>query len=188
VTATWRRNVPHRRWLVSAGAVMATLVGCSGGASPTRVPSGPFGFVAGDYTLTVYVPKGAAGEHVICVEKNDVADTVSIPVVVSVIGGGWRITPIGDANLGLVALLQLAGPTTVFGPVLGQARDPKTGVVVSISPLYSAYTPTQVDAQLEGTLASRNFAAGLVNGSVQFSVGGDARWCSPNYWILRPRS
>jgi hypothetical protein len=60
-------------------------------------------------------------------------------------------------------------------------------VVVSISPLYSAYTPTQGDAMLEGTLASRNFAAGLVNGSVQFAAGGAARWCSPNYWILRPR-
>ena len=188
MTATWRRNVPRRRWLVSACAVMATLAGCSGVASPTRVPSGPLGLVAGNYTLTVYVPKGAAGEHVICVEKNDVADTVSIPVVVSVIGGGWRITPIGDANLGLVALLELFGPTVVSGPVLGQARDPQTGVVVSISPLYSAYTPTQGDALLEGTLASRNFAAGLVNGSVQFSVGGKARWCSPNYWILRPGS
>jgi hypothetical protein len=144
--------------------------------------------VAGHYTLTVYVPKGAAGEHVICVQENAVADTVSIPVVVNVIDGGWRITPIGEANLGLVALLELVGPTAVVGPVLGQARDPQTGVVVSISPLYSAYTPTQGDALLEGTLASRNFAAGLVNGSVQFSVGGEARWCSPNYWILRPRS
>jgi hypothetical protein len=71
--------------------------------------------------------------------------------------------------------------------VLGQARDPQTGVVVTISPLYSASSPTQGDAMLEGTLASRNFGAGLVNGSVQFSVGGAARWCSSNYWILQPR-
>jgi len=189
VTVTWRRHVPHRRhWLASACAVIATVAGCSGVASPSRVPSGPLGLVAGNYTLTVYVPKGAAGEHVICVQENAVADTVSIPVVVNVIDGGWRITPIGEANLGLVALLELFGTNVVSGPVLGQARDPQTGVVVSISPLYSAYTPTQGDALLEGTLASRNFAAGLVNGSVQFAVGGAARWCSPNYWILRPRS
>jgi hypothetical protein len=167
--------------------VLAASAACSDVASPTRVPSGPLGLLAGDYTLTVYVPKGTAGEHVICVEKSAVADTASIPVVVNAIGNIWRITPVGDANLGLVALLQLSGPTAVFGPVLGQARDPLTGVVVSISPLYSAYTPTQGDALLEGTLASRNFAAGIVNGSVQFAVGGAARWCSPNYWILRPR-
>lgn len=177
----------RRRWMAPAGAVMATFMGCSGGASPTRLPSGPFGLAAGNYTLTVYVPKGAAGAHVICVEENAVADTASIPVVVSAIGNIWRITPVGDANLGLTALLQLSGPTVVFGPVLGQARDPQTGVVVAISPMYNANNPTQGDALLEGTLASRNFAAGLVNGSVQFSIGGAARWCSPNYWILRPR-
>ena len=188
MTAALRRDVPHRRhWLASACAVIATIAGCSGVASPSRVPSGPTGLIAGNYTLTVYVPKGAAGEHVICVQENAVPDTASIPVVVNVIGGGWRITPVGEADLGMVALLQLFGPTVVSGPVLGQARDPQTGVVVSISPLYSASSPTQGDAMLEGTLASRNFAAGLVNGSVQFAVGGAARWCSPNYWILRPR-
>ena len=187
MTAAWRPDVARRRWLASACAVIATIAGCSGVASPSRVPSGPTGLIAGNYTLTVYVPKGAAGEHVICVQENAVPDTAAIPVVVNVIGGGWRITPVGEADLGMVALLQLFGPTVVSGPVLGQARDPQTGVVVSISPLYSASSPTQGDAMLEGTLASRNFAAGLVNGSVQFAVGGAARWCSPNYWILRPR-
>lgn len=187
MTVTWRRPGPGRRSLLAAGAVMAAFTGCSGVGSPSPVPSGPLGLLAGDYTLTVYVPKGAAGDHVICVQENAVADTASIPVVVNVMGGGWRITPIGDANLGLVALLQLVGPAAVSGPVLGQARDPQTGVVVSISPLYGAANPTQGDALLEGALASRNFAAGLVNGAVQFSVGGAARWCSPNYWILQPR-
>ena len=187
MTARSRHDTARRLSLAFACAAIATVAGCSGVASPSRVPSGPTGLVAGNYTLTVYVPKGAAGEHVICVQDNAVPDTASIPVVVNVIGGGWRITPVGATDLGLVALLQLFGPTVVSGPVLGQARDPQTGVVVSISPLYSAYTPTQGDALLEGTLASRNFGAGLVNGSVQFSVGGAARWCSPNYWILQPR-
>jgi hypothetical protein len=185
--ATSRRNVAHRLRLASVCAVIATVASCSGVASPSRVPSGPTGLVAGNYTLTVYVPKGAAGEHVICVQDNAVPDTASIPVVVNVIGGGWRITPVGEADLGLVALLQLFGLTVVSGPVLGQARDPHTGVVVSISPVYSASNPLQGDAMLEGTLASRNFGAGLVNGSVQFSVGGAARWCSSNNWILQPR-
>jgi hypothetical protein len=187
MTAISRRDVAHRLWLASACAVIATAAGCSGVASPSRVPSGPTGLIAGNYKLTVYVPKGAAGEHVICVQDNAVPDTASIPVVVNVIDGGWRITPVGEADLGLVALLQLFGLTVVSGPVLGQARDPHTGVVVSISPLYGTSSLTQGDAMLEGTLASRNFGAGLVNGSVQFSVGGAARWCSPNYWILQPR-
>jgi hypothetical protein len=83
--------------------------------------------------------------------------------------------------------MQFVAPSVIYGPVLGQARDPATGVVVTISPLFDPNFPTQGDAMLSGTLGSRNFAAGTVSGSVQFSLGGAARWCNPNSWILRPR-
>jgi len=98
-----------------------------------------------------------------------------------------RVTPVGDANLGLQLLLQMSGPTSIYGPVLGQARDPQTGVVVTISPPVDPYYPTSGDAMLSGLLASRNFAAGGINGSVQFALSGSARWCNPNNWILKPR-
>ena len=120
-------------------------------------------------------------------EDNEVPDTVSVPVTVTAITGGWRVKPAGDADLGLVALLQMAGPTTIYGPIFGQARDPDTGVVVTITPSIDTYSPTQSDAMLDGTMSSRAFAAGDVSGSVQFSFGGKARWCSPNRWILHPR-
>jgi len=179
---------PLRRWLRAASTGLVAALACScTPVSPSPAVSAQYGLLAGDYTLTVYVPKGAAGSHVICVEDNTVPDTASIPVTVSLNDGIYRVTPVGDANLGLVLLMQFVAPTAIYGPLLGQARDPGTGVVVTISPLVDPNLPTQGDAMLWGTLGSRNFAAGTVSGSVQFSLGGAARWCSPNYWILRPR-
>jgi hypothetical protein len=155
--------------------------------SPSPALAGQYGLVAGDYTLTIYVPKGVAGEHVICVEENNVPDTVTIPVTLSLVSGIYRVTPVGDSNLGFQLMLQMTGPTTIYGPVLGQARDPVTGVVVTISPPVDPYYATSGDAILSGLLAARNFAAGGINGSVQFSLSGSARWCTPNNWILKPR-
>jgi hypothetical protein len=60
-------------------------------------------------------------------------------------------------------------------------------VLVTISPLIDPNYPTQHDATLSGLIGSRNFVAGVVYGSVQYSLGGDARWCTPNNWILKPR-
>jgi hypothetical protein len=179
-----------RRWrtLLAAAAGLVIAIGCTGTpVSPSPALAGQFGLVAGDYTLTLYVPKGAAGEHVVCVEDNNVPDTASIPVTLSLANGIYRVTPVGDANLGLQLLLQMSGATTIYGPVLGQARDPQTEVVVTISPPIDPYYATTGDAMLSGLLASRNFAAGGINGSVQFSLNGSARWCTQNNWILRPR-
>jgi hypothetical protein len=36
-------------------------------------------------------------------------------------------------------------------------------------------------------MASRTFVAGVVYGSVQFSLDGAARWCQPNNWYLKAR-
>jgi hypothetical protein len=182
------RGASRRRRLLAAAAGLLTAAACSGTpVSPSPAISEQYGLVAGDYTLTIYVPKGAAGEHVICVDENDVPDTASIPVTLSLVNGIYRVTPAGDANLGLQLLLQMSGPSAIYGPVLGQARDPQTRVVVTISPPVDPYYPTSGDAMLTGLLASRNFAAGGISGSVQFSLGGSARWCSPNNWILKPR-
>jgi len=178
------------RWprLAAPAALLLTALGCSGTpVSPSPALAGQFGLLPGDYTLTLYVPRGEAGKHVICVEDNDVPDTASIPVTLALLDGIYRVTPVGDTNLRFQLLLQLIGPTTIYGPVLGQARDPVSGVVVTISPPIDPNYPTQGDAMLSGLLASRNFAAGGINGSVQFSLDGRARWCSANNWILRPR-
>lgn len=176
-----------RRLLASAAALLMAL-GCSGTpVSPSSALSGQYGLLPGEYTLTIYVPKGEAGKHVICVDDNDVPDTVAIPVSLALLDGIYRVTPIGDANIRFQLMLQMTGPTSIYGPVLGQARDPATGVVVTISPPIDPYYPTQGDATLSGLLAARNFAAGGIYGSVQFSLDGAARWCSPNNWILRPR-
>ena len=187
MTASGQRAVPGG-WVFAAAIGLVAVAACGGTpVSPSQALIAQYGLVAGDYTLTVYVPKGAAGEHVICVQENAVPDTVSIPVTVSLSGGIYHLTPVGEANLGLVAIMEFLPPTYIYGPVLGQARDPATGVVVNISPLFDPNYSMQSDAMLSGTLAARNFAAGGVTGSVQFSLGGAARWCSPNSWILRPR-
>ena len=179
-----------RRWLglAAPAAVLLTALGCSGTpASPSPAIAGQFGLVPGDYMLTLYVPHGEAGKHVICVDDNDVPDTASIPVTLALLDGIYRVTPVGDTNLRFQLMLQMSGATSIYGPVLGQARDPVSGVMVTISPPIDPNYLTQGDAMLSGLLASRNFAAGGINGSVQFSLNGAARWCSANNWILRPR-
>ena len=184
-TAWERRRRPR---LMAPAAVLLIALGCSGTpVSPSKALSEQFGLVPGDYMLTVYVPHGEAGKAVICVDNNNVPDTASIPVTLALIDGIYRVTPVDGANIRFQLMLQMAGATAIYGPVLGQARDPVTGVVISISPPIDPNLPTQGDAMLSGLLAARNFAAGGVYGSVQFSLDGAARWCSPNNWILRPR-
>ena len=179
----------HRPLRALAAAVLLAALGCSGTpASPTGALSQQFGLLPGEYTLVVYVPQGEAGKNVICVdEKVNVPDTVSIPVTLVLADDIYRVTPVGDANMRFQLLLEMSGPTTVYGPVLGQARDPATGVVITISPPTTPNLPTSGDAMLSGLMASRNFVAGVVYGSVQFSLNGAARWCTPNNWILKPR-
>ena len=163
-------------------------LGCSGTpVSPSPALAGQYGLLPGDYMLTVYVPTGEAGKHVICVDDNNVPGTASIPVTLTLLDGIYRVTPVGDANIRFQLMMQMSGPTTIYGPVLGQARDPVTGVMITISPPIDPNYPTQGDAMLSGLLAARNFAAGAVYGSVQFSLDGAARWCNPNNWILKPR-
>ena len=187
--STIAREWRARRRLMAPAAVLLAAIGCSGTpVSPSPALAGQYGLVPGDYLLTVYVPTGDAGRHVICVDANSsVPDTVSIPVTLVLVAGIYRVTPVGDANIRFQLLLQMSGATTIYGPVLGQARDPVTGVVITISPPIDPNYPTQGDAMLSGLLASRNFAAGGIYGSVQFSLDGAARWCNPNNWILRPR-
>ena len=178
----------RRRQLLAASAALLMALGCSGTpVSPSPALAGQFGLLPGNYTLTVYVPRGEAGKNVICVDDNQVPGTASIPVTLVLIDGIYRVTPVGDANIRFQLMLQMSGATTIYGPVLGQARDPETGVVITISPPVDPNYPTQGDAMFSGLLASRTFAAGGVYGSVQFSLDGAARWCNPNNWILRPR-
>ena len=184
IASVWRRRL---RFLVPATALLMA-VGCSGTpASPSDALSEQFGLVPGNYMLTVYVPHGEAGKAVLCVDDNHVPDTASIPVTLALIDGIYHVTPVADANIRFQLLLQMSGSRTIYGPVLGQARDPVTGVVINISPPIDPNYPTQGDAMLSGLLTGRNFAAGGVYGSVQFSLDGAARWCNPNNWVLRPR-
>jgi len=178
------------RSLAARAACLLTLAAAANScspASPSAWATSPFSLIAGDYTLVVYVPKDGAGIQIVCVEDNDVPDRVSIPVKVTAISSGWQVVPVGDADRGFRALLQMIDPTTLYGPVLGQARDPDTGVVVTIAPGLDPYSATQGDAMFQGTMASRTFAAGNVSGSVQFLLDGRTRWCTLNRWILHPR-
>ena len=178
----------RRLRLLAPAARMLAALGCSGTpVSPSDALSEQFGLVPGDYMLTVYVPHGEAGKAVLCVDDNRVPDTASIPVTLALVHNIYYVTTVGDANIRFQLLLQMSGSRTIYGPVLGQARDPVTGVVITISPPIDPNYPTQGDAMLSGLLTARNFAAGGVYGSVQFSLDGAARWCSPNNWILRPR-
>ena len=182
------RATGRRRRLVPAAAVLLMALGCSSTpVSPSAALSGQYGLLPGDYMLTVYVPTGEAGKNVICVDGDEVPGTASIPVTLVLLDGIYRVTPVGDANIRFQLMLQMSGATAIYGPVLGQARDPITGVMITISPPIDPNYPTQGDAMLSGLLASRSFAAGAVYGSVQFSRDGAARWCNPNNWILKPR-
>ena len=102
--------------------VVLAVFGCATPTSPTQALSGQFGLLPGNYTLTFYVPKGEAGKNVICVDDNQVPDTASIPVVLSLQDGIYRVTPSGDTNLRFQLLMEMSGPTTIYGPILGQAR------------------------------------------------------------------
>jgi hypothetical protein len=172
--------------MVPLAAVLAAS-GCGAPSSPTQALAGQYGLLPGNHTLTFYVPKGEAGRNVICVDENRVPDTASIPVTVVLADNVYRVTPVGDANIRFQLLLEMSGPTTVYGPVLGQARDPVSGVIVTVSPPVDPYYPTSGDAMLSGLMASRTFVAGVVYGSVQFSLDGAARWCQPNNWYMKPR-
>jgi hypothetical protein len=182
-----RARALHAASVSVLAAAMTAMPGCQAPTSPTQALSGQFGLLPGNYTLTFYVPKGEAGKHVICVDENQVPDTASIPVTVVLADNVYRVTPVGDANIRFQLLLEMSGPTTVYGPVLGQARDPATGVVVTVSPPLDPMYPTSGDAMLSGLMASRTFVAGVVYGSVQFSLDGAARWCQPNNWYLKAR-
>ncbi|GEM_PF-3108673 len=187
MTSACGRRRPRRQ----AGAVCLALAVSAASCTPTSPSSwaaSPFSLLPGAYTLVVYVPQGTSGIQIICVGEPDIPGTASIPVTVAPIASGWQILPAEGANLGFRALVQMVGPTTLYGPVLGQARDPETGVVVTIAPGFDPYSATQGDAMLQGTMSSRVFAAGSVAGTVQFLLDGRARSCTPTRWILHPRS
>ena len=71
------------------------------------------------------------GRLILFLTKGDRLYTVSPG---DVIDGIYRVTPVDGANIRFQLMLQMAGATAIYGPVLGQARDPVTGVVISISP------------------------------------------------------
>ncbi|MGE5200199.1 MAG: hypothetical protein ACM3H9_11205, partial [Rhodospirillaceae bacterium] len=134
MSATARLGRRARALLATSAALLAAI-GCSGTpVAPSQAIAGQYGLLPGDYTLTVYVPKGDAGRNVICVDDNQVPDTASIPVTLVLLDGVYRVTPVGDANVRFQLMLQMSGATTIYGPVLGQARDPITGVLITISP------------------------------------------------------
>ncbi len=119
-----------RRWLrlAAPAAVLLTALGCSGTpVSPSPALAGQYGLVPGDYTLTLYVPHGEAGKHVICVDDNDVPDTASIPVTLALLDGIYRVTPVGDANLRFQLLLQMSGADDDLRPGPGTGARPGLG-------------------------------------------------------------
>ena len=174
--------------LIRGGLLILAMAGCQQTSPSTpSVQGSPYSLMPGEYTMTIYVPGPSSGINVVCVQENAVPDTASFPVGVSLVTGGWRIQPVGEANLGLVALLAPYSVTVVAGPVFGQARDLSTGVVVSISPAIAVDSPVQTDAWLDGTVANPAFAAGYLAGDVQFALGSAARFCRPVRWMLRKR-
>ena len=66
-------------------------------------------------------------------------DTASIPVTLALLDGIYRVTPVGDTNLRFQFLLPDVRADDNLRPVLGQARDPVTGVLVTISPPVDPY-------------------------------------------------
>jgi hypothetical protein len=84
--------------------------------------------------------------------------------------------------------LQLLSPSLVEGPASGQARDPQSGIVVSVTALpqipgFSSLGPSK----LAGSLRADNMASGVVFGEVRFVLAGAVRRCAVNDWRLEPR-
>jgi hypothetical protein len=179
-----------RRGLIASGLFTLVLAGCQqpSPSAPLLRNATPYSLLPGQYTMTIYVPGPSSGINVLCVAETAVPDKASFPVGVTAISGGWRVQPAGEANLGLVALLEMYGVTQIVGPVAGQARDPDTQVVVTVSPSISVDSPTQGDAMLDGRVANPTFAAGILAGDVQFVLGREVRFCRPVYWILQGRT
>lgn len=159
--------------------------------SPTA-PSSPeppsYSLRAGNYVLTIAVRSTISAPPNPCVEVTTAADRAAVPVVVEPQQGKWRVRPIVEADLGLVATLESPSRNLLIGPIEGRARDIETGVIVSIEGLAAVpgFTSSSPPS-LFGSLMAANVADGAVNGQVRFSGGNGSRVCAANVWRLDPR-
>jgi hypothetical protein len=181
----------HTRF-APAKIVGLSLVMAACGDSPTAPSSTAqprFTMAMGHYTLTIAVtPLSASVPRNPCLEITSAADRAAIPVSVERMADSWQVRPIAAADLGLMATLQSPEPNTLIGPVQGQARDPQTGVTVTISdpPAIPGF-PALGPATLFGSLERPDVSTGVVNGQVRFNLGLEGRTCSVNEWRLEPR-
>ena len=171
--------------------VYVTALACVAAAGCTddspSAPSAPMPLLApGVYALT-FLPQVNANSPEPCPEATLAATSVTIPVVVSGATSPWTIQPGSEADLGFRAHLE-AGGTGISGAMNGAARDPESGVVVSVSdlPPPGGALPG-FPAVVAGHISSTRTASGLVGGQVRLTFGTLARRCHGNLWRLEAR-
>lgn len=175
-----------RMFLVAIG--VAAMACDRSPTAPSRPDPPIFSLRPGSYTLTIVAAPLPSAAPNPCIEATTSADRVVVPVTVEAIGKAWRIRPVGDADLGLVATVDSPSRNALVGPVDGRARDVGSGVVVTISQLQTpeGFAPIGPPS-LFGSLEREDAASGIVNGQVRFSLGAGHRVCATNTWRLEPR-
>ena len=173
----------HLSALIAALGTIASGA-CGGGAPSTPSPAVQFSLAAGTYTLSFAPAMAPGGLLSICFSTGFAPNTSAIPVIVEISGSNWEIRAAEGADLGLRATLRATGGTTIGGPVSG-AREPLTGVIVTVLPPQNGAT-----ASLTGDSANYrtpNRIGGVVDGEVTISADAGTGSCRPTGWALEPR-
>jgi hypothetical protein len=174
--------------LFAVVVALSATIGCgSSPASPS--PSRP-SFVSpsippGDYSLTIrVVDTPLFGIPLFCLDSGLplASGTATIPVTVERVGTGWRIRPVGAADLGLVVTLEPNGPI-VSGTGTGQAVDQVTGVTVLVRRLAGF----NADPLFSGRPSGSTIVGDPISGFVEFMLNDAKRSCAATDWLLQPR-
>lgn len=167
------------------------LLGCNGSpTSPSPAGTGSrFVLAAGNYTLTLSVsqtqPPAPPGESP-CRQNSLAAASAALPVVVTRESGAFKISPIGEADQGFVALLRSVA-NSYAGTAAGRALDPTSRVEVVVTPFPEVPGLSIPRDQLSALPGNAAGLQGTVNAEVEFSRGLGRRNCPVNEWRLEPR-
>jgi hypothetical protein len=172
-----------RRLLVTA---VCLSTGC-GTQTPTAPSSAPPALATGAYTLT-FLPDTTANVPDPCPELTLADTSAAIPVQVSGRSPSWLIQPEPAADQGFRATLDASG-LGVSGRMSGAARDPVSGVVVTVSdlPPLTGTSGPGIPAIVLGIIDTPGAASGSVGGQVRLTLGTAARRCLGTRWRLEAR-
>jgi hypothetical protein len=181
---------------MTARATTLTLLGLVaaglGWACRHDAPTGPTAvsrpsLAAGTYLLTFDTNVGPDAERA-CADTRLATTGVTIPVRLAERPGGWQAHPEGDADQGFSARFDVApNGTGLGGTMAGGARDPVSGVVVTIGQGGLSPSGTAGPAAILGAVDAPRTASGSLQAVVRLTLDGLARECLVSRWRLEGR-